>query len=419
MGQRRGITAVLAAAAACLLVAAVGAYGRHAILDEGRFADRATSTLGSDEVREEIAARIGARVVADRPELAAGEAAVEDAVADGVASDLAFHAAFHSAAARLHRTLFSDPDAEATLTVAGSGEVLRQQLEERLPGVDLPRIADPPLITIGSNRSEHGLRELAPTARDLALPLTIAFGIAGLALLGLGIAWAADRRRGVWGGGLTVAAAGGLIAAGVTAARDFVLDHFDTSYGDAVVSQIWDAFLGDLRTWSLAACAAGLVVAAAAGGPRLAPRAALRAPATAGGRLLRAAGLVALAALAVELPELVLHIGLVTLAAALVYVAARDLLRALAPPHGAARGLRVAATAAALLALIAVAAVPAAGTEPLPARVSASTTTAKAGAPTGHRVCLSTDEARWLAAQGVAPPPNAHRRADGKLCSTP
>ena len=53
--------------------------------------------------------------------------------------------------------------------------------------------------------------------------------------------------------GLAVAAAGGLTAAGVTAAQDFVLDNFDTGFGDAVVSSIWDAYLADLRIWALGA----------------------------------------------------------------------------------------------------------------------------------------------------------------------
>ena len=131
-----------------------------------------------------------------------------------------------------------------------------------------------------------------------------------------------------------------------------------TSYGDAVVSVVWNAFLGDLRVWALAACAAGLVVAAAAGGPRLAARALLVAPATRGARLLRAAGLLVVAGFAVQVPQLVLHIGLVAFAAAAFYVAAGDLLRVLAPPHGAARSARAAAVTAALLTLIAVAAVP-------------------------------------------------------------
>ena len=86
----------------------------------------------------------------------------------------------------------------------------------------------------------------------------------------------------------------------------------------------------------------------------------LAAPQTRGARLLRAAGLLVVAALAVQLPQLLLHIGLVAFGAAAFYVAAGDLLRVFAPPHGTARSVRAAAVTAALLALIAVAAVPAA-----------------------------------------------------------
>jgi hypothetical protein len=50
----------------------------------------------------------------------------------------------------------------------------------------------------------------------------------------------------------------------------------------------------------------------------------------------------------------VLHTALVAIAAGLVYVAAGDLLRVVAPPSCAARKLRAAALAASLLALIAI-----------------------------------------------------------------
>ena len=158
----------------------------------------------------------------------------------------------------------------------------------------------------------------------------------------------------MWAAGLAVAAAGGLTAAGVTAAQDFVLDNFDTGFGDAVVSSIWDAYLADLRIWALSLGAAGLVVAAAAGGPRPSPATLFHAPGSRRGRALRATGLLAVAALAVRFPELVLHTGLVAIAAGLVYVAAGDLLRVVAPPSCAARRLRAAAVAAALLGLIAI-----------------------------------------------------------------
>jgi hypothetical protein len=349
---RRGTAAILALAAVCLLAAGIGAYAQHAVLDESGFADRAATTLRSDEVREEVAARLAGRVAGERPELSVGRPLMESVAADAVTGDPEFQAAFRGGAVRLHRALFGDPDAEAALVVKGSSAALRTELARRLD-VPVPRVRDVPLLTLASGGREGALRRLAPPARDVAGPLTLALGLAGALLLALAVLRERGRRRAVWGAGLAVAAAGGLIAAGVTAAQDLALDSFDTGFGDAVVSDIWNAYVGDLRLWALAAGAAGLVVAAAAGGPRPSPAALLAAPASRGGRAARAAGLLAVAALAVAIPELVLHAALVALAAGLVYVAAGDLLRALAPPQCRARPIRLALGAAALLALVA------------------------------------------------------------------
>jgi hypothetical protein len=352
MGEhRRGSVLILAIAAACLLTAGVGGYGTYAVLDRDAFADRALHTLASDEVREEVGARIARRLASDRPELSAGEPMITDAVTETVAADPAFQSAFRDGAVRLHAALFGDPDADASMIVAGSGAMVRAELQRR--GVEPARLDDVPLLTIGAEGRERLLRRLAPPAREVALPLSIVLAMAGFALLALAVVRERDHRRAVWAAGLAIAAAGGLIAAGVTAAHDFVLDNFDTGFGDAVVSSIWDAYVFELRMWALSLGAGGLVVAAAAGGPRPSPATLFRAPASRRGRALRAAALLGAATLAVEIPELALHTGLVAIGAGLVYVAAGDLLRVVAPPSCAARRLRAAALAASLLGLIA------------------------------------------------------------------
>jgi hypothetical protein len=359
--HRRGTVVTLAVAAVCLMAGGVGGYGAVVMLDEDEFANRAVASLESDEVREEVGARIGGRLSNEHPELSPGEPLIEDAVAESVTADPAFQAAFRDGAARLHAGLFGDAQAEASMIVDGSGATLRRELQRRLPGdrVDVPRMEDVTLFSVSGDGREGTLRRLAPVVADVTMPLSIALAILGLALLAIAVVREREHRRAVWGAGLAVAAAGGLTAAGVTAVHDFVLDNFDTGFGDAVVSSVWDAYLADLRLWALAVCAGGLVVAAAAGGPRPSPAVLLAAPSSRRGRALRASGLLAVAALAVEFPELVLHTGLVALAAGLVYVAAGDLLRVVAPPRCSARRLRAAALAAALLGLIAVATLPA------------------------------------------------------------
>jgi hypothetical protein len=322
-------------AAVCLLVAGISAYGRYAIVDQARFADRAATTLQSDEVRDEIAARTARRVVAERPVLEPDVAVVDDAVKEELTGDPAFQGAFRIAAAQLHQALFVDPGAEASLVVGGSGAALHRALADRMPdAAHVPRLDDPSLMSIGAGGSEHALRELAPVGRDLALPTAVGFGLLGLMLLAAGVILAGDRRSAVRGAALAVAAAGGLAAAGVIGARDIVLTRFDTGFGDTVVSQIWSAYLGDLRASGLAVAAAGLVIAAAVGGPRPSPA---LTPRTRPGLAARAAALLALAALAVTVPELLVHVGLVTVAALFVYVAVGDLVRALSGDRGERR----------------------------------------------------------------------------------
>src|SRR4051794_12783042 len=147
MGQRGGIAAILAAAAVCLLLSGVSAYGAYAIVDEDAFADRAASTLKSDEVREEITARLFARVVEAQPRLVGDESPVQDA-AGNVASATAFRGGFWTAAVRMHQALFADADADASLRVAGSGADLRAQLAH-VPGWSaVPEIDDPSLLAV-------------------------------------------------------------------------------------------------------------------------------------------------------------------------------------------------------------------------------------------------------------------------------
>ncbi|HET8756787.1 MAG TPA: hypothetical protein VFM58_12280, partial [Solirubrobacteraceae bacterium] len=175
MGQRRGIAAILAAAAVSLVLAGVGAYGAYAVLDEFAFADRAASTLDSDEVREEVAARIAMRVVQDEPAFAGVEDPIEDAAGRLIVSD-EFRGAYWTAVVRLHQVLFTDADAEAALRVPRSGADLQRELAA-LPGWRrLPDIRDPSIMAIQSSGNEGLLRELAPVVDGLALPLTIVFG---------------------------------------------------------------------------------------------------------------------------------------------------------------------------------------------------------------------------------------------------
>jgi len=323
---RRSTAVILAAAAVLLVAGGIGVYGHATVLDERAFADRAVGTLRQDEVDEDLASRVAERVVVQRPALTPVEDLLRDAMVLDVIPAPAYQATFRAATVRMHRQLFEGAGGPVSLRVPGTIAALRASLESRAPAAagGLRTVGDPALLTIGYNARERLLLDLARPARRAAglAPLAV---VLGLALLVLAVV--RDRRRGPWAVGLAVAAAGGVCAAAVTAAGELLLEGYDTSAGDTVVGTVWDAYLGDLRSWALAVAAAGLVVAAAAGGPRLDPRALVAAPRGSGARLLRAAGLLSAAALAIAVPDVLLHLALVALAGALTYVAAGELIR--------------------------------------------------------------------------------------------
>jgi hypothetical protein len=117
-----------------------------------------------------------------------------------------------------------------------------------------------------------------------------------------------------------------IVAAGAIA-RTLLLSTFDTSHGDAVVGTIWDAYLGDLRLWALAAGVCGLIAAALVEPARPEWWRALVVPAGAGARLAWAAGLLTVAALLIAAPAVPLDLALVAAAGALVFSAASEIAR--------------------------------------------------------------------------------------------
>jgi hypothetical protein len=316
---------LLLGGALLLLLGGVALYGRSVVLDERAFADRASVALAQDEVQEEIGDRIATREIEAEPALAPLRPTLDAAVGNFV-HDWHFPAHFRAGVTRMHRELFSGQ--EVDLAVPGTDAWLRASLSGKSRQLLPPD--EPELFHLGGGRIESGLVEAAPLGRRLSgfAPLAL---VLGFALLVISAVRAPTRRRGARRAALGFALAGGAVGALTTVGRGVVLSTFDTSHGDAVVGAIWDAFLGDLRMWGLAAGAAGLIAAAAfEPGARGAWRCALRqlaSPHGTAGRLARAAALLVLAVLLLWMPEVPLELALVTLAGLLVFTAAAEVVR--------------------------------------------------------------------------------------------
>ena len=251
------VRVTLLVSAVCIFAAVIALYARSAILDEAPFADRAVATLAQDEVAEEIAQRFTDGVVERSPGLVTLRPGIEAAAADVIASP-AFAVAFGAGMRALHRGVFSGSSGRPSLRIPGMAAQVQAALAHRTPvlATRLPRDADPSLMSIGVTARERVLLRAGRRAGGLtrAAPIVLVVGLLGLLLA---VVAARDRRRGLWEGGLALAGAGGALTLAWISARTLTLEGFDTSWGDAVVNTIWDAYLGDLRTWGSGSRARG------------------------------------------------------------------------------------------------------------------------------------------------------------------
>ena len=324
MGQRRGIAAgsLPPRRHACSWPGSAPT-ARYAVLDEAAFADRADEHAAAPTRCARRSPRASARGSCSEEPGARGRRGGGGGRRRHVAIDTDPRSTPRSGPPPCSCTsaLFRMPTPRPRCAWRAPAPTLRARARGRLPGWRAAA-ADRRPVAHGDRlerRASGAARARARSADDLALPLAIVFGV-----LGPRAARARHRprrrpaRAASGRPGLAVAAAGGLLAAAITGGpRRRARSSSTPSFGDAVVSQVWTAYLGDLRIWALALGAGrpgrrrGGRRAAAVGRASL-----LATPAVARRRGCCARlGLLAVAALAVALPELVLHIGLVTLAA--------------------------------------------------------------------------------------------------------
>ena len=405
---------ILIASAVCIVAAVVALYARAAILDRAVFADRAVAALAHDEVADEIATRFTDGVVARSPGLVTMRPAIQSA-ADDVVAGPAFAAEFGAGMREFHRGVFGGSSPRPSLQLPTMAAEVRTALAGRTPvlAVRLPRDADPSLLSIGGNGRERALLRVAPHADAPAslAPILLALGLLGL----VGVALAApDRRRGLWASGLALGAAGGVLAVGWIGARTLTLEGFDTGWGDAVVREIWGAYLGDLRAWAIGLAGAGIVVAAAARPEHVRLPALSDVPGP-----VRGAGLVVAGALLLADRDLALDLAAAAGAGVLLYLGACRLL--------AGRN-RIVPAGAALAALACGVALATAGPAHAPHVVTAAKSAPPAKASTrprqtgtaasSPRICFASMRDARAAAEGAAIPEGAvvKRLADGRVC---
>jgi hypothetical protein len=338
--------ALTALAAVLVLVGGIALYARQEIVDEGTFAQRATDTLEKDAVRHAVSRQVAASFTdVGPPQLVSGRPVLESVI-EALISTGPFQRVFEEAARQANRLLFTR-EKTAVVELEDAAKVVRSGLESANPKLaeKLPGNVAPELAKIEDRDFAAGTIQAADDIRVLG----IAFPLLALVAYGGAIAVAPDRRAAVTRAGVSVGIAGVVLLIALAVIRALVVDGIagggvlEEDEARDAAGTVWDGFLGDLRGWSIAIGATGLIVAAASASLLRPVEVTARAerlgrvltltPTTTAGRLARAVGALALGVLVVLHPTLAIQIVAVAAGALLLFFGTSEVLSVIQPPE--------------------------------------------------------------------------------------
>lgn len=327
-----------------LVVGIVAFYARTEVLDEEAFADRATSALEDDAVRDFVAQQLVVQVIErSSPDVLAARPLLEGLIRAGIDTD-PFRRLFRRAAIEANRVLFERERSSVAFELADATKILRFALSELAPdlGAEIPSELDVALLELEEREFARESLAVADEVRFLGIVLPVL----ALLLLVAAVVVSVDRRVGVLRCAMAVSAAGAALAVTMLIVRATTVDGL---YGSdattdeeirAAASGLLEAFFGDLFLWALALAFGGAVVAAAAAvldpedvhGPVGQLSRLERRPAGAPGRALRGAAIFAAGVFVALEPDLGVRVVALAVAALLLFVGAGELLDLLERP---------------------------------------------------------------------------------------
>jgi len=236
-------------------------YVQTQVVDRDSFSDRAVDTLDDREVRDVVAREVAGQLLGATGLLDVTAPELEATVDRAIRSP-SFQRAFRRAGAETHDALFSPGDDTVFFDVPNVGRAIAPTLESVAPGLvaSIPLQAETRLLEI--ERRNPGVRALR-VADDLA-PLGIGLLAIGLALLAAGWALAPDRRTALIRTALGLGAGSALLLAVLLIVKQAVEANAQAGYaltqGDVspAVEGVWNAYAGDLVTWTLVCAVLGL-----------------------------------------------------------------------------------------------------------------------------------------------------------------
>ena len=325
---------LLLVAGAVLLVAAEWVlWADEVLFDADGFSERAVRVLNDEDVQTYVSTTIVDGLIEEgSPDLIAARPLIEAAVQAVIGSE-AFAQLYETALRETHRTLFSREPivlqiVDAAVIVKPTLASFNPELAESIPDLDTE------LIEVAESTYLHAALTTSERVRVLASVLPL------LAVLALAGSWAVaqGRRRAAMRIGITLIVVGFLMVVLLSLARAVLVALIDGELAGSAAGGVWDAFLGDLRSWNLTLGAGGAVLATAASPwlagfrPSQAPARfweLMTAPRSNAGRLVRAIVAVTVGWLALVRPADLVEFSVAIAGLAAVYLGLAELVRLL------------------------------------------------------------------------------------------
>lgn len=325
---------LLLAAGAVLLVAAEWVlWADEVLFDADGFSERAVRALDDEDVQEYVSTVIVDTLIEEgSPDLIAARPLIEAAV-QAVIGSSPFEQLYETALRETHRTLLSEDPivlqiVDVSVVVKPTLANFNPELAESIPDLDTE------VLEIAESEALHTVLDIAEGVRILALVLPLA------AVGALAASWAVarGRRRAAMRVGIALVVVAVLMVLLLDVSKAGLAALVGGERAGAAAEGVWDAFLGDLRSWNLAIGAGGALMATAASpwfaglSPAQAPARVwelMTAPGSNAGRLVRALIAVAAGWFALVSPGDFIELSVALLGLAAVYLGAAELVRLL------------------------------------------------------------------------------------------
>jgi hypothetical protein len=323
--------------AGCTALGAVGSTLSRSVFDPVAFGDRAAASLSDPRVAAFAADRITSALLEQKPDLVAVRPLILG-VTEGLMASESMRGLVRAAARSAHRAFFAEGTRRIVLSVPDAGILLRGAFERASPKLaeQIPERLQAVAASLDAGRGARIAVDAWKLQGELARVVKILL-LGGALLIGLGIALAEDRRRGLVGAGVVLLGAGLMVAAALPLGSLAVSRLAQDPLAGGALAGLWGACLAGLTGWGLLLGGLGLLLTAAATSllDTLEPRAwlerAVRAigspPSSGRGRL--AWGLVLLGAglLAALAPRLILSGIVVVAGTGIALLGAREIFR--------------------------------------------------------------------------------------------